>query len=1005
LTPAEKQEKAARFVQRSFRNRHRARAGPGEDDVVSPSAGDVATSFSDAPGSPRLASVAERGVQKPTQLVETAAVVKLQSHWRGKRARDEVRDVKALREYAIGDTENLGKNARKKQEPRRKVRGGVHGGSLRVTIRHVHFLRGVYVHVRVLGASDLLAMDSNGLSDPYVKITLVDTEGVAYKRQIQRTPYEFATLNPKWNASFYMGDSELNLRQTKVRFEVFDYDQWSSDDRMGACEFPLVVFDPEEQALIRRAAKWRSKKRHEARTRARGKGPPSPSPAFLPGLWRTSSTARREKEEEAAFASQRFDAEAETEADSEADPSSDEDGDGAGGGGSYDPPAEAAASRDAANDSVPTKKRFFSKLMGLDITPIESVRGFDDAFNEDRKAKARLLMRSGVFGLDKPLIQQNGERIGEMCWYSTTKAYGSLPVVYDDSSSRFSQEASALLKQAGSLVRMADVGRRVKAFGVGDFLSSKVEAAMDVGKRRAVNVVEAVLGETKQKLCDDLTKDRDMPNAVRKVFQSVVGVYLSEVQQEVLDELARRLKTLSYTEKKRARRKRDKRSILLQIGMNTWYEYFTMKYLKKLVLDFRAWYLYNELPYDKSFWGKLRSPGWWFILTTKLYSGWGIQAFLYAMRLLMLDRTDEWQLFEYISNFKGIQFLSGVIAMFQGVLMFMDCAGLRSADQPHTCHVNGPGMDQRALCAGDGLSNVACASVVGIGFFVRILLTWYAFALMRRSFSFGKPIFNDQRLVGAVIEIHEIRKGSKKSWEWLRSFATCLVDCGKGVKEAGNKVYRSALGREPSALRRFRATVNAVLEDLKKNDPRWILRNQGHHTVYVKAKVVSYSVKSGLHTMHYLGKDSNAHDQEEVNLKKKLFSVVTLKQMQPRRLQLLIFYYDLVVFCFVILVCARVTSRIDLANDDWQLFGLLYWIQCFYSVLAFPFVCIVIPGVQSLICHARITGYDEYGVLQAKLKREDFASVTEDEREEAPRSKYVPACYPLFQGSHLKRKL
>jgi hypothetical protein len=54
---------------------------------------------------------------------------------------------------------------------------------------------------------------------------------------------------------------------------------------------------------------------------------------------------------------------------------------------------------------------------------------------------------------------------------------------------------------------------------------------VDVGKRRAVNTVEMVLGETKQKLCDDLTKDRDMPSGVRMVFQSVVGVYFSEVQQ------------------------------------------------------------------------------------------------------------------------------------------------------------------------------------------------------------------------------------------------------------------------------------------------------------------------------------------------------------------------------------------------------------------------------------------------------------------------------------------
>ena len=362
-----------------------------------------------------------------------------------------------------------------------------------------------------------------------------------------------------------------------------------------------------------------------------------------------------------------------------------------------DPDSQTPSRSSPAGRGSPKKASYFKRLVrgSNELTAVHSVKDFGAAFNKDRKSQARMLMRAGVFGLDKPLVQQNGERVGEMCWYSRARAYGTLNIVYNDGFSRFSQEAGALLKQAGSFVSMATVGKTVKTLGVGDFLSSKVEAAVDVGKRRAVNVVEAVLGETKQKLCDDLTKDRDMPNGVRKVFQSVVGVYFSEVQQEVLDELARRLKTLSYSEKKQTRRKRDKQSILLQIGISTWYEYFTLKYLRKLALDFRAWYLYNELPYDKSFWGKLRSPGWWLILTTKLYSGWGIQAFLYAMRLLMLDRTDEWQLFEYISNFKGIQFLSGVIAMFQGVLMYMECAGLVTQSSPHTCHVNGPGSDQK----------------------------------------------------------------------------------------------------------------------------------------------------------------------------------------------------------------------------------------------------------------------------------------------------------------------
>ena len=362
------------------------------------------------------------------------------------------------------------------------------------------------------------------------------------------------------------------------------------------------------------------------------------------------------------------------------------------------------------------------------LGPLESVKGFGTAFNKERKQRGKTLRRAGVFGLDKPLVLQNGKRIGDMRWYTKQRVYGDLVVVHDNSYSRITQEASALLKQAGSIMSLATAGRAAKT-GVGDFLSSKVEAACDTGKRRAVNMVESVLAETKQKLLDDLTKDRDMPGNVRKVFQAVVGVYFFEVQQEVMDEVARRLKTLSYShnKKKGRRQRRDLQSTLLQIGMASWWEYLSFKYVKKLLLDFRAWVLYNELPYDKTFWGKLRSPGWWLLLLTKLYSGWGIQAFLYAMRLAMLDRTDEWQLFEYISNFKGIQFLSGVLAMFQGTLMYMECAGLVSKDLPHTCDSNGPGMDSKAVC-GAGVSNISCASVIGIGFFARILLCVVAFS-------------------------------------------------------------------------------------------------------------------------------------------------------------------------------------------------------------------------------------------------------------------------------------
>lgn len=573
-------------------------------------------------------------------------------------------------------------------------------------------------------------------------------------------------------------------------------------------------------------------------------------------------------------------------------------------------------------------------------------------------------------------------------------AYGDLNVVYNDQASSFMRECSALMKQAGSFMSMATLGRTVNKTGVGDFLSSKVEAAVDTGKRRAVNIVESVLGDTKEKILNNITNDRDMPGGVRKIFQTVLGVYFSDVQQEVLDELAKRLKTLSYTDTKKKKKKKDIKTTLLNIGINrTFYDYFTWKFLRKKLNDTRAWLLYNELPYDKTFWGKVRSPGWWLILITKLYSGWGIQAVLYAFRLYMIDRTDEWQLFEYISNFKGIQFLTGVIAMFQGVLTFMECAGLVGKGEPHTCHTNGPGMDALAVCDGS-VGNVTCATFIGAGFFARILLTWYAFYLMRRSFSFGKPIFNDSRLVGAIIEIHEIRKGMKSNL--LASIIKACVGCGRDAKTLARHSMRAALGHEPTPLERFREAVRLTVEEIKRNDPWWISKNEGHYTVYIKAKVVAYSVKSGLHTICHVYGENASQEQEEVDLQKKLFTVVTLKQLQPRRLQTLIWYYDLWVFIIVVAVSVRSVTMMNLKRDDWQLFLLLYWVQCFYSVLSFPFICLVIPGVQSIICHAKQTGYDESGVLQARIKRESFAN---GEEEPVPRSKIFTACYPLYRGA------
>ena len=242
---------------------------------------------------------------------------------------------------------------------------------------------------------------------------------------------------------------------------------------MGTAIMPLRVFDPDEQALIKRAARWRAKKESEAKkTRERelssprrASAPDSPtmrrtpslSPAFLPGMTRTKSAVAREKIEEEEWLSGAHD---HVKVGGDLDDDDDDDDDeglqpGRRGSSRGVDPAACSGAPGALGMTTPAT-----------LGPLESVKGFGTAFNKERKQRGKTLRRAGVFGLDKPLVLQSGKRVGEMRWYTKQRVYGDLVVVHDNSYSRITQEASALLKQAGSIMSLATAGRAAKATGL-----------------------------------------------------------------------------------------------------------------------------------------------------------------------------------------------------------------------------------------------------------------------------------------------------------------------------------------------------------------------------------------------------------------------------------------------------------------------------------------------------------------------------------------------------------
>jgi len=94
---------------------------------------------------------------------------------------------------------------------------------------------GMMIEVEIVEARDLLSSDSNGFSDPYVVIE--KTPGLASGA---KTPIIKKNLNPVWNYTTVL-HFDHNLQ--KIKFKVYDWDRFSSDDPLGSCSFSPSIFN------------------------------------------------------------------------------------------------------------------------------------------------------------------------------------------------------------------------------------------------------------------------------------------------------------------------------------------------------------------------------------------------------------------------------------------------------------------------------------------------------------------------------------------------------------------------------------------------------------------------------------------------------------------------------------------------------------------------------------------------------------------------------------------
>ncbi|XP_018552594.1 rabphilin-3A [Lates calcarifer] len=90
--------------------------------------------------------------------------------------------------------------------------------------------------VGVVRCAHLAAMDSNGYSDPFVKVCLRPDMG---KKAKNKTQIKKKTLNPEFNEEFSYEIKHAELAKKTLDISVWDYDMGKSNDFIGGCQLGI----------------------------------------------------------------------------------------------------------------------------------------------------------------------------------------------------------------------------------------------------------------------------------------------------------------------------------------------------------------------------------------------------------------------------------------------------------------------------------------------------------------------------------------------------------------------------------------------------------------------------------------------------------------------------------------------------------------------------------------------------------------------------------------------
>jgi hypothetical protein len=214
--------------------------------------------------------------------------------------------------------------------------------------------------------------------------------------------------------------------------------------------------------------------------------------------------------------------------------------------------------------------------------------------------------------------------------------------------------AGASEQVAGVKQRIVDTAEDIEA-RVREKAIATVEIAIDKG-------IDRVAGDVKASL-----KDPDMPMSIQRAIDGMIDDTKPHVRDVIVSEVTTKLLRKAVEDPR------------LTAPPLPW--------CSNPYSILRAWVLYTMFPFDKSIWGQLRNPAYYFLMATACFPVMGVSECFWTLMFFLKDKRDEYQLVDYIIAFKVAQFVGGCLAVLAGAVLYALCAN----KEDHSCDANGPG--------------------------------------------------------------------------------------------------------------------------------------------------------------------------------------------------------------------------------------------------------------------------------------------------------------------------